>query len=191
MQRMTVSERRAQIMGIAAEEFSRTGLHGTSAETIARRADITQPYIFRLFGTKKKLFLAIVSESFDRIVETFEAAAAGKAGYEALIAMGTRYRGLLEDRTFLPVQLQAFAACDDTDVRAVVQRGYERMWTTVQELSSADDQTTKRFLALGMMLNGMAAMDLEHVHEPWAKAFLTPLSLDEFLGTAGMRTGGG
>src|SRR5436305_2114551 len=165
MERMTVDQRRTQIMRIAAEEFSRTGLHGTSADTIARRAHITQPYIFRLFGTKKKLFLLIVRESFDKIVDAFTSAASGHVGYDALIAMGVRYRDLLGDRTFLPVQLQAFAACDDREVRDVVQRGYERMWTTVQELSGADDSTTKRFLALGMMLNGMAAMHLEHLDE--------------------------
>ncbi len=35
MQRMSGENRRAQILKIAAEEFARTGLHGTSAETRA------------------------------------------------------------------------------------------------------------------------------------------------------------
>ena len=37
-----------------------TGLHGASTEDIAAAAGISQPYLFRLFGTKKELFLATV-----------------------------------------------------------------------------------------------------------------------------------
>jgi AcrR family transcriptional regulator len=182
MDRMTVTERRAQILRIAAEEFAQTGLHGTSAETIARRADISQPYIFRLFTTKKGLFVDVVEGSFDKITESFEEAAQGLSGTEALYAMGVRYRSLLHDRTFLLIQLHGFAACADPDVRETMRRGYGRMWATLQKHSGADDATVKRFLALGMMLNGMAAMDLRNVDERWAQAFLTPLALDEFLG---------
>ena len=38
--------------------FARGGLHGTSTEEIAEAAGISQPYLFRLFGTKKRLFVA-------------------------------------------------------------------------------------------------------------------------------------
>jgi AcrR family transcriptional regulator len=182
MNRMTGDQRRTQLLRIAAEEFSRTGLHGTSAETIARRADISQPYIFRLFGTKKGLFINVLESSFDKIVESFEDSAAGLEPSSALVAMGHRYRDLLEDRTFLLIQLHGFAACDDPEVRETVRRGYGRMWTTLQKLSGADAQTLKRFLALGMMLNGMAAMDLVRLDEQWARDFLVPLPLNDFLG---------
>jgi AcrR family transcriptional regulator len=191
MNRMTADERRAQLLRISAEEFARTGLHGTSAETIARRADISQPYIFRIFGTKKELFLNVLEGSFDKIVESFELAARERAGSEALLAMGHRYRALLEDRDFLLIQLQGFAASDDAEVRDAVRRGYGRMWATLQELSGADAQTIKRFLALGMMLNGMAAMDLANYDEPWAAAFMVPLPLHDFLGLTGVEEGSG
>jgi AcrR family transcriptional regulator len=191
MNRMTADERRAQLLRISAEEFARTGLHGTSAETIARRADISQPYIFRIFGTKTELFLNVLEGSFDKIVESFELAAREQVGSEALLAMGHRYRALLEDRDFLLIQLQGFAASDDAEVRDAVRRGYGRMWATLQDLSGADAPTIKRFLALGMMLNGMAAMDLSNYDEPWAAAFIVPLPLHDFLGLAGVEEGGG
>ena len=38
--------------------FAVTGYHGTPTDTLARRAGISQPYLFRLYGTKKDLCLA-------------------------------------------------------------------------------------------------------------------------------------
>lgn len=188
--RMTSEARRGQLLRIAAEEFSRTGLHGTSAETIARHANITQPYIFRLFGTKKGLFIKVLEGSFDKIIDAFEESSRGKSGSAALLAAGNGYRTLLSDRNFLLIQLQGFAASADPDIRDTVRRGYGRMWHTLQEASGAEPSTIKRFLALGMMLNAMAAMDLENFDESWAKEFLVPLPLGDYLGMPDLQDDG-
>jgi len=180
MDRMTGDERRKQILQIASEEFSRGGYYGTSVETIARKADISQPYVFRIFGTKKGLFIHVVEDSFDRIVASFNEAAEGLEGIEALVSMGDRYRSLVRDRIFLLIQLHGFAASDDPKIRSAVQAGFGRMWNTIQENSGADDVTVKRFLALGMMLNDMAAMDLWNLDEPWAKACVASLPVESW-----------
>lgn len=108
--RMTGRERREQILGIAEEEFATAGLYGASTETIARRAGITQAYVFRLFGTKKQLFLACVDAAFGRMTLAMLAAAGGSSGIEALTAMGQEYNEMLADRTTLLLQLQGTAA---------------------------------------------------------------------------------
>ena len=59
--RKTADERREEILDAAMEEFAEHGLDGTSTDTIAREAGISQPYLFRLFGTKKELYLASVA----------------------------------------------------------------------------------------------------------------------------------
>ena len=58
--RSTAAERRDAVLRAAQVAFARGGLHGTSTEEIAEAAGISQPYLFRLFGTKKKLFVASV-----------------------------------------------------------------------------------------------------------------------------------
>jgi len=68
--------RREEILEAARAEFSIGGLHGTSTEDIARRAGVSQPYIFRLFGTKKELFLETVRRGFRHVLEVFQEAAA-------------------------------------------------------------------------------------------------------------------
>ena len=50
------------------------GLHGASTDAIARSAGISQPYLFRLFGTKKELFIAVIERCFARTLESFRAA---------------------------------------------------------------------------------------------------------------------
>src|ERR1700748_345620 len=114
---MSGPDRRQQVLGIAAEEFASGGLHGASTEAIARRADITQAYIFRMFGTKKALFLEVVTAACDRMTEGMRAAAADTTGLDALGRMGARYNELLADQTSLLLQLQGFAACGEADAR--------------------------------------------------------------------------
>ena len=79
-ERKTKEERREEILDAAVAEFAEKGLHGASTEEIARLAGISQPYVFRLFGTKKELYLAVVARCFRQTLETFQRAAEGKRG---------------------------------------------------------------------------------------------------------------
>src|SRR4051812_43226492 len=89
--RMSAEDRREQILLAAIIEFAERGLEGTSTDAIARRAGISQPYLFRLYSTKKALFVAAVERTFARCVECFQAAAEGLSGDEAKEAMGAAY----------------------------------------------------------------------------------------------------
>jgi AcrR family transcriptional regulator len=171
--RMTGSERRAQVLGIAAVEFASHGLHGASIEAIAREAGITQPYVFRMFGTKKALFLELVGAAFDRFSHGMAQAAKGDRGLSALTLMGAQYYELLADRTTLLLQLQGFAASGDSEVRDLVRTRLAHMWDTVADTSGLDPVTVKSFLAFGMLLNNVAALEVDELDEPWAKGVRT------------------
>ena len=172
-QKMTAAERRAQILAIAAEEFAVGGLHGASTETIARRAGITQAYVFRLFGSKKNLFVHVVQAAFDQVTDGMRAAAGADSGLAALEAMGSTYDTLLADRTALLLQLQGFAAASEPEVRDAVRACFARMWQTVHETTGLDPVTVKSFLAFGMLLNNGAALEVREVDEPWADGVRT------------------
>jgi AcrR family transcriptional regulator len=171
--RMSGSERRTQVLGIAAGEFADHGLHGASIEAIAREAGITQAYVFRMFGTKKALFLELVGMAFERFSDGMSQAAAGARGLSALTLMGARYYESLADRTTLMLQLQGFAACGDSEVRDLVRARVARMWNTVADTAGLDPVTVKSFLAFGMLLNNVAALEVDELDEPWAKGVRT------------------
>jgi AcrR family transcriptional regulator len=166
--RRPTTDRRGQILAIAEEEFAKHGLHGVSAETIARRAGITHAYVFRLFGTKKKLFLEVAARAFDRMTDSLLEAAGPATGLEALARMGRRYYERLADETMLLLQLQAFAACGDAEVRDAVRESFGRMWQTVATTTGLDPVQVKTFMAYGMLLNTGAALDLAHLDTDWS-----------------------
>jgi AcrR family transcriptional regulator len=170
--RLTAAERRDAVLEAAIAEFAERGYEGTSTEDIARRAGISQPYLFRLFGTKKELFKAAVNRCMRETLEVFQRAAEGKRGKEALDAMGDAYIDLLADRTRLGAQLQAYAACGDEEICEVVRAGYGDLVAYVERVSAVPPEEVMRFFACGMLLNVFSAMDLDRRPEPWSARLL-------------------
>src|SRR5665213_1750185 len=95
--RQTADERRVAVLSAAVTEFAKSGYAGTSTDAIAARAGISQPYLFRLFGTKKDLFIATYDLVGGRIIRELTNAAEGLEGEDALHAMGGAYLGLMQD----------------------------------------------------------------------------------------------
>jgi AcrR family transcriptional regulator len=159
--RQTAEVRREAVLEAARHEFALRGLHGASTDAIARRAGISQPYLFRLFRSKKELFLAVNDSCFARTLDVFRQAASGTSGEEALHAIGEAYRALIdEDTTLLQGQLQSYAAAvHDAEVRASSARGYGRLVDYVETVSGADRATIAAFFARGMLMNVLAALD--------------------------------
>src|SRR5262249_36770247 len=136
-------------------------------EDVARRAGISQPYLFRLFPTKKALFLALVERCYRGIEEAFIAATGDKTGDAALEAMGDAYERLLENRTLLLLQMHADAASDDPAIRDTPRAGFKQVWTLVERLTGLPYDRVVQFFAMGMLMNVAAAMDLPAVDERW------------------------
>src|SRR4029079_8340106 len=132
--RMSADERRETVLVVAVAEFARTGLHGTSTEKIAAGAGISPPYLFRLFGTNKEVFLACVERSHARLADLFTQAAEAAGEGDRLEAMGHAYVDLLADREMLQLQLQTYAACADPQVREAARRGYAQLSPLVATL---------------------------------------------------------
>ena len=165
--RQTAQERREAVLTAAAREFSRKGLHGASTDAIAKEAGISQPYLFRLFGTKKELYLATTSRAMEETYQAFERASRGKSGEEALHAMGEAYGGLIENRERLQLMLQCFAGCDDPDVRESVRRVWRELVDLVERTSGEPPEVISTFFAKGMLLNVLNAMQLFDDPTPW------------------------
>ena len=146
---------------VAMKRFSEGGYHGTSTEVIARDAGISHPYLFRLFRTKKELFLACDDRACEKIVEAFRRAAADAEPGHKLDAMGTAYETeLLPDRHALFMLMQGYVAVSDPEIRDHVRRKYGEVISVVSELSGAPPDEVWRFFAYGMHLNIVTAMDL-------------------------------
>ena len=164
---MPATERREMVLEAAVPEFAAHGLAGTSTEDVARQAGISQPYLFRLFPTKKALFLALVERCFRRIEGAFTAAAGDLTGDDAITAMAEEYERLLDDRTLLLLQMQIYAACGDPEIRDATRAAYKHLWELVERITGLPFQTVVDFFAVGMLMNVGAALDLPTVDERW------------------------
>jgi AcrR family transcriptional regulator len=161
MARKSAEERREEIVEIAFRHFGEAGYNGTSTEAIAREAGISQPYLFRLFRTKRELFLACVDRCFGQVIEVFREAAANPGDEEPLHAMGHAYeRRLLPDRRAILFQMQAYAT-SDPEIREYVRESYRTLVRTVVELGGVEEDETWDFFATGMMLSVMAMLGLD------------------------------
>jgi hypothetical protein len=66
-----------------------------------------------------------------------------------------------QERDWLMMQLQAFAACDDNDVRARVRDLFADLILRVQRLSEAEPERIDEFFRHGMALNVAAAIGVD------------------------------
>jgi AcrR family transcriptional regulator len=176
-ERMTQEERREQIVEAAVQEFAVGGLNGTPVEAIAKRVGVSQPYIFQLFGTKKALFIEALRRGNERVLGGLRRAVAAETGEDAtpdevLWVIRRTYHQLLADRTLLLMQMQGYAACDDLEVRAAVREEFVHLIRLVSTASGASSDVVRECIAMGMLKNVAAAMDLGEVKEDWARLCL-------------------
>jgi AcrR family transcriptional regulator len=159
--RASSDERREQVIEAAVKEFAAHGFHAASTSAIAKRAGISQPYIYALFPNKHELFLATHRRVVQRIRDAFAEAARGADGpEERLDRMGEAYLRLLEDRDEILAQMQAHAAAGDPELRDPVRKEFMQLMDDVQRISGAPRDEVVGFFAKGMLLNVAAALDL-------------------------------
>ena len=180
--RQTAQERRTAVLAAALTEFAEKGLHGASTDDIARAAGISQPYLFRLFGTKKELYLATARESTEVLYAYFERASRGKHGEEALHAMGDAYNVILHDRERLMMQLKCWASCDDPDVCEGVRSAWRDLVDLVEQRSGLGREEVSSFFAKGMLLTILVGMNVFEQPEPWAARLIEGCAIEEHAG---------
>ncbi len=160
MVRLTAEERREAVLEAASAEFAAHGYERTSTEKIARRVGISQPYIFRLFGTKRNLFEATVRRCLIETLEVLERAAAGTSGDEALEAIAAAYAELRHERA---------GACDNPESREIVREGYGKLVAFVERVSGLPPDQVADFLGRALLIDLITALDLDRRPEPWSE----------------------
>jgi AcrR family transcriptional regulator len=170
----TAEERREELISAAIPVFAEKGYHAAPTTEIAKRAGISQAYLFRLFPTKEELFVAAVHRSNRRMLETLVEAAerAVKDGVEPGDAMGLAYGDLVgSDRQLLLVQLHAQAVSPSMPaVREAMRESFADLYAFAAERTGGSPDDLKNWFAHGMLINVMTALSAEEVNAPWAIA---------------------
>jgi AcrR family transcriptional regulator len=127
------SERRELIVAAASRLFATHGYANTSIDDVAAEAGVTKPIVYRHFGPKKKLHLALLALHRDDLLRTLA---------EAMEAPGTLAERVprAADAWFAYVEANPYAGAmlfRDTTGDPEVRRFYEEMQATARSAVAA------------------------------------------------------
>lgn len=170
--RSTAEARRAEVIERALSAFADTGYFATRVGAIAAASDISEAYIFRLFGGKLELFLAALDHCYAKIVAAMSAGAdraRSTSPADILDAMAEAYAELIADRDLLALQVHAQSAASVPEIAVAVRDGCKRVVTLVQKRSAADDAAVQQFMAYGQLCHLVVIAELAAIPARWAK----------------------
>lgn len=126
--RLTAEKRRASLLESACAVFGRGSYRGTTTAELAAAAGVTEPILYRHFESKRALYLASLTECWERVRALWDEAVAAEPDPGMWIAaMGSAF---LESRRARPVisnmWVQALAEAVEDEQIAAFMRGHLR-----------------------------------------------------------------
>jgi AcrR family transcriptional regulator len=147
--RLPAAERRVALLDTACRTFARSGYRGATTAEIAREAGVTEPILYRHFGSKRGLYLACLEEASLRVRETWEDAIEHEPDpAQWLSALGSVFLQLREAKSVLMnLWVQGLAeAGDDPEIRTELR-------TSLREAHDYIAEVIRRVQEAGAMPN--------------------------------------
>jgi AcrR family transcriptional regulator len=121
-QRLTADERRQAVLDTACRVFSKSSYRGATTSEIAREAEISEPILYRHFGSKRDLYLACLDEAW-RSFRTVAEAAVASDPRGCLGAIGDVYMAKGSRIRMVDLWIQALTeASEDAVIAAALRR---------------------------------------------------------------------
>src|SRR4051794_29771182 len=86
--RLPAVRRRRQLLDVALEVFAQRGFHGASMAEVAKAAGVTKPVLYQHFGSKRDLYLQLLDDVGQRLLEEVQKATASAGGPRQQVASG-------------------------------------------------------------------------------------------------------
>jgi AcrR family transcriptional regulator len=156
-------------------EFAAVGLGAATGESIAYRAEISHPYLLRLFGSKRELFLTVVDRTFDELLQAVGEAASSSDGRLTIPAAEQAIVTYLQDRGGSALLLQFLAACGDDEIRPVVRRRFADLYRALGRSSGLEEPEVPQLFARLVLRGATETLRLPEVagRAAWARELLT------------------
>jgi AcrR family transcriptional regulator len=129
--RLTALERRELIMARAKRVFARISYREASTKQLAQESDISEPMLYKHFGSKKQLFLAVLEQFGSRFTARWQHQlnlSAKSKPLRALSEVGLEYRNAIKaDPDILKVFFQAIAESSDPEIAEVARQNVQNL----------------------------------------------------------------
>jgi AcrR family transcriptional regulator len=119
--RLRADERRQAVLDTACGVFMRSSYRGATTAEIAREAGISEPILYRHFGSKRDLYLACLAEAWRAFRETAEEAIAADPN-SCLGAIGDAYMAKRARIRMIDLWIQALTEASEDDLIAAALR---------------------------------------------------------------------
>jgi AcrR family transcriptional regulator len=119
--RLTAGERRQAVLDTACSVFSRSSYRGATTAEIAREAGISEPILYRHFGSKRDLYLACLDEAW-RTFRTIAEDAIAEDPNGCLGAIGDAYMAKQARIRLIDLWIQALTVASEDEVIAAALR---------------------------------------------------------------------
>ena len=163
--RMASDERRVLVLEAATAVFGERGYAGTTTDRVATAAGVSQPYVVRMFGTKEKLFLAVLQRALDTMMAAFRRALAEQSDVPLGRRLGLAYADLLTDRGLLLSLMHGFVLGSDPEIGRVARCGFLEVYAFLKQDVGMSPAEASDFLAHGMMLNTLVGIRMTDDYE--------------------------
>jgi TetR/AcrR family transcriptional regulator len=162
---MKAEERRELILEAATGVFGNFGYHGATTDQVAKAAGVSQPYVVRMFGTKEKLFLCVLSRALELMLLAFRAALAEPDEVDLTRRLGRAYVGLLSDRGLLLSLMHGFVLGNDPEIGTHARHGFLQVYEFLRTEAGMSTLQAHDFLASGMLANTLLAVRMSDVFD--------------------------
>jgi AcrR family transcriptional regulator len=119
--RLSAGERRQAVLDTACGVFMRSSYRGATTAEIAREAGISEPILYRHFGSKRDLYVACLAEAWRAFRETAEQAIAADPD-SCLGAIGDAYMAKRARIRMIDLWIQALTEASEDSVIATALR---------------------------------------------------------------------
>ncbi|RNB87661.1 TetR/AcrR family transcriptional regulator [Brevibacillus fluminis] len=166
----TSVNRKAEIISAAIEVFAEIGYYRATTAQVAKRAEISQPYIFRFFSTKEALLLAALEVSWKRVIDSFRKVVESASPEQLETDLIRAYEDILNSyQNEILLQMQAQTIQEDS-IREAMRNGFGEVRRMVLDAFHAADipnaeERTMLFLARGMLCNISIALNMPELKE--------------------------
>ena len=176
MTRMPREQRRAQLIDAASEVFTAKGYHAAAMDDIADVAGVSKPVLYQHFNSKLDLYLALLDQACDRLVELVaEALASTDDNSQRVVATMSAFYAMVsseraEFRLIFESDLTGEAAVD------------ERIWRVNNDIADQVAAVIADDTGRGWDQSKLLAISLVGIGHVSARYWVTaggPVTLDE------------
>ena len=161
--RLPAVQRRRQLFDVALEVFAERGYHGASMAEIAEAAGVTKPVLYQHFRSKRELYLELLADVGQRLLEEVQKATAAAGGPSPQVASGfaAYFRFVADNESAFRLLFGGDGREADREFADAVRRVEDAMADAIAALIEADiDDDHRRLLAYGVV--GLAEATSRH-----------------------------